>query len=290
MRQARHVVDGLDGDSRHGGAYYTIGLDPMTLPDTARSRARPSRPSASARAAARTSSRAALPNLAVRPTSRRHRARPRTRGTPWEDRGRIGFVAALVETTQQVLTSPPRFFASMPVTGGIGRPCSTAILVGYVGLVVAALYNCSLPAVVGSTFAGWTAAPSCGASCRCCRAASASSSQLIFAPVIVILGLFIVPGIVHLVLLLLGGRGSGFEATFRVVCYSEAAARRQHRPALRRRHRGPCTTMVLAIIGLSAAHGISRGTAAAAVLLPLVLLCCCCAGARPSSSAAWPRC
>jgi hypothetical protein len=37
--------------------------------------------------------------------------------------------------------------------------------------------------------------------------------------------------------------------------------------------------LVLGIIGLAAAHGIGKGTAAAAVLLPLVLLCCCCAGA-----------
>ena len=43
-------------------------------------------------------------------------------GTPWDDRARIGFIPALVETTQKVLTAPSSFFASMPVAGGIGGP------------------------------------------------------------------------------------------------------------------------------------------------------------------------
>ena len=58
---------------------------------------------------------------------RRHRAGRAARGgTPWERRSEIGFVAALVETTQQVLTGPDAFFRSMPVSGGIGRRWSTA--------------------------------------------------------------------------------------------------------------------------------------------------------------------
>ena len=37
-------------------------------------------------------------------------------------------------------------------------------------------------------------------------------------------------------------------------------------------------TLVLLVIGLSEAHGISRGKAAAGVLVPFVLICCCCVG------------
>jgi hypothetical protein len=36
--------------------------------------------------------------------------------------------------------------------------------------------------------------------------------------------------------------------------------------------------IVLLVIGLSEAHGISRGKSAAAVLVPFVIICCCCAG------------
>jgi hypothetical protein len=102
--------------------------------------------------------------------------------------------------------------------------------------------------------------------------------QVIFAPIFVILGLFIVSAIVHLFLLMLGGARRGFEATFRVMCYGEAAAVINIIPLCGGFVSG-IYYMVLAIIGLAAAHGIGRGTAAAAVLLPLVVLCCCCAGA-----------
>jgi len=212
---------------------------------------------------------AALESVLTRP-----QARPRT---PWEDRGRIGFVAALVETTQRVLTKPSDFFASMPVVGGIGSPLLYGILVGTLGVVVAALYREVFQALVGSTFAGLG-----GAELRrvvpIMMGGMSVVLQFVFAPVFVTLGLFIVTVIVHVFLLMLGGARRGFEATFRVICYSEAAAVINVIPLCGGVVSG-VYYLVLGIIGLSAAHGIGKGTAAAAVLLPLVVLCCCCAGA-----------
>src|SRR4029079_14418842 len=89
---------------------------------------------------------------------------------------------------------------------------------------------------------------------------------------------FVVAAIAHLFLLLFGGARRGFEAPFRVVCYSEAAAVINIIPLCG----GAISAvyyLVLGIIGLAAAHGIGKGTAAAAVLLPLLVLCCCGAGA-----------
>jgi hypothetical protein len=90
--------------------------------------------------------------------------------------------------------------------------------------------------------------------------------------------LFISAAILHVLLLLFGGAPRGFEATFRVRCYAEAASVIRLIPF--------CGTavffiyiLILLIVGLSEAHRIGRGRAAAAVLVPLVLLCCCCAGA-----------
>jgi hypothetical protein len=62
------------------------------------------------------------------------------------------------------------------------------------------------------------------------------------------------------------------------MCYSEAAAIINVVPFCGGAVSG-IYFLVLAVIGLAAAHGIGKGTAAAAVLLPLALLCCCCAGA-----------
>jgi hypothetical protein len=203
--------------------------------------------------------------------------RPRT-GTPWEDRGRIGFVPALVETTQKVLTRPSEFFAAMPVTGGIGGPLLYGILIGTLGVVVAAIYREVFQALVGSTFAGLG-----GGSGELQRVLPFLMGgvglvlQVVFAPIFVTLGLFVVAAIAHLFLLLFGGAKRGFEATFRVMCYSEAAAVINIIPICG----GVISAvyyLVVAIIGLAAAHGIGKGTAAAAVLLPLVVVCCCCVG------------
>ena len=205
--------------------------------------------------------------------------RPQPRpGTPWEDRGRIGFIPALIETTQQVLTRPSAFFASMPVTGGIGGPLLYGILVGTLGVVVAALYREVFQALVGSTFAGLGSSGELRRFMPFVMGGVGLVLQVVFAPIFVTLGLFIAAAIAHLFLLLLGGARRGFEATFRVMCYGEAAAVINVIPGCGGVIAG-VYYLVLAIIGLAAAHGIGKGTAAAAVLLPLVLVCCCCVGA-----------
>jgi hypothetical protein len=207
------------------------------------------------------------------------RDRPQARpGTPWEDRGRIGFVAALIETTQKVLTRPSEFYASMPVTGGIGGPLLYAVLVGTLGVVVAAIYREVFQALVGTTFATLQSSDEMRRIIPFLMGGMGLVLQVVFAPLFVTLGLFLAAAVAHLFLLLLGGARRGFEATFRVTCYSEAAAVVNIIPVC-----GGVLSfvyyLVLAIIGLSAAHGIGKGTAAAAVLLPLVLVCCCCVGA-----------
>jgi hypothetical protein len=123
--------------------------------------------------------------------------RPQPRpGTPWEDRGRIGFVAALVETTQRVLTKPSEFFASMPVRGGIGSPLLYGILVGTLGMVVAALYREVFQALVGSTFAGLGGSGELRRIMPAMMGGFSVVLQVVFAPVIVTLGLFIATVIV----------------------------------------------------------------------------------------------
>ena len=66
---------------------------------------------------------------------------PPPAGSPWERRDRIGFFSALIETTQQVLTQPSAFFRAMSPSGGVASPLLYAVVVGYFGAVVEALYN-----------------------------------------------------------------------------------------------------------------------------------------------------
>ena len=73
-------------------------------------------------------------------------------------------------------------------------------------------------------------------------------------------------------LMLVGGADKGFEATARVCSYAQASQLAQVIPFC-----GGLLSLVwsliLLIVGLSTAHGISRGKAAVAVILPVVLCC-----------------
>jgi hypothetical protein len=101
--------------------------------------------------------------------------------------------------------------------------------------------------------------------------------NLILGPVFIVVALFVSSGILHLALLALGGATRGFEGTFRVSGYSQAASIFNIIPGCGGLI-GLVYAIVLLVIGLSEAHGISRGKAAAAVLVPLVIICCCCSG------------
>jgi hypothetical protein len=183
---------------------------------------------------------------------------------------------ALVETTQKVLTGPSAFFASMPVTGGIGGPLLYAIVVGSLGVIVAAIYREVFSAQMPSPLVGMGAESALARVMPVFTGGVSLLLEVVFAPLLVTVGLFLVSAVVHLVLSLVGGARQGFEATFRVMCYSEAAAVINVIPFCG----SPLAAiyfMVLAVIGLAAAHGIGTGKAAVAVVLPIVLLCCCCA-------------
>lgn len=203
---------------------------------------------------------------------------PAAGATPWEERQRIGFVSALVETTQRVLTRPTEFFRAMPVTGGLGSPLFYGVIVGYVGVVASALYGAIFQAVVGPGLFGMPHRSELDRLLPYLQGGIGVVLQIVLGPLLVAVWLFISSAILHVLLLLFGGAPRGFEATFRVRCYAEAASVIRLIPF--------CGTaiffiyvLILVIVGLSEAHRIGRGRAAAAVLVPLVLFCCCCAGA-----------
>lgn len=197
-----------------------------------------------------------------------------TGGTPWERRRAIGFGSGLAETAQQVLTSPEAFFRGMPVTGGIGDPLLYGLIVSYVGVVAAAVYNAVFNVTLGSAFAGLSEYPELARFLPLLQGGAGLVLNLVLGPIVIAVGLFIWSGVLHLLLLVLGGGRRGFEATFRVIAYASTTNLIQIVPMCGGLI-GGVYGLVLAIIGLAAAHGDSKGKTAAAVLLPLVLCCCC---------------
>jgi hypothetical protein len=187
-------------------------------------------------------------------------------------------VTALVDTTQQVLLHPREFFTQMPVSGGVGSPLLYAVILGYLGLVATTLYGLVFNSLIGPSlhrfgprtadlerlqalFEGWVGAV----------------AQLVTGPLWIVVGAFVGAGILHVILLVLGGATRDFEATFRVVCYGHALNILAVLPF--------CGTflavgwwIVTATIGISVVHRTSTLTALCAVLLPVFVCCCCCLG------------
>lgn len=194
---------------------------------------------------------------------------------PWEDRDRLGFGNALVETTKRVLGEPVAFFRALSRSTGIGSPLLYAVIIGWIGVVAASFYSALFQSLVGSSMAGFGESPELVAALGFAQSWGGFFVQVIFAPMGLVIGLFIAAGVFHLMLLLLGGARRDFETSFAVVGYAQAPAILMLVPFC-----GSLVawvwSLVLYIIGLAEAHGISRGKAAVAVLLPLVLACCCC--------------
>ena len=196
---------------------------------------------------------------------------------PWERRQTIGFLSALIETTKQVLTQPSAFFREMPVTGGLGSPMLYAVIIAYVGLAASTIYNVVFRSVLTSSLSRMGGGGELERLAPFLEGSTSLIVNLVFGPVLIVMGLFISAGLFHLMLLAFGGATRGFEATFRVASFSQAASIFNIIPGCG----GLISlvyTLVVLIIGLSEAHQITRGKSAAAVLVPLLVICCCCAG------------
>lgn len=207
---------------------------------------------------------------------------PRASPRAWDQRHSIGFVPAFFETTREVLVRPTAFFRAMPVTGGLGSPLLYAVVAGWIGLAAAAFYQAIWVSIVGPAVLpfgldrgelafvlGWL------------ESWVGLVSQVVFGGVSVVISVFVGSGILHLMLLLLGGARRGFEATFRVVCFSQATTLLLLIPVFLVPFCGLAVVgwgLLLCVIGCAQAHEIGYGQALAAVLLPILALCCCCAG------------
>jgi hypothetical protein len=191
--------------------------------------------------------------------------RPATRtGPPWEQDGAL--VNRYIETAKGALLDPQTFFSNMRRQGGLGAPLTYGMLGSAVGLVIGFLIQMMLP--FGGAFGpmprdlGETTA-----------AAGGLVVGLVLIPVCVLLGLFIGSGIIHLILMLLGGARFGYETTFRVIAYTNGSTGPLAIVPFCGGLVGAVWGMILAIIGISRAHETTVGKAAAAVLLPIVLCC-----------------
>jgi len=193
-------------------------------------------------------------------------------GPPWEQRGSVELGQAIVGTVKGVLFEPDQLFARMKCEGGIVNPLQYALLVGGAGMFVGSIYNIIYQKVEGYPgFSGNHAIE------RLHLTGSGVASELMLAiflvPILVVLFTFIMSGLLHICLMILGGAAKSFETTFRVVCYSFGSAELFQVIPM-------CGWFIVIVwyaistsVGIAKAHEISTGKAVAAVLLPLMLCC-----------------
>ena len=177
---------------------------------------------------------------------------------------------------------PKAFFRAMPVTGGIGSPLLYAVIAGWIGLAAAAFYQAIWVSIVGpATLPFGLDSGELSSVLAWMESWAGLVAQVVLGGVSAVITVFVGSGILHLMLLLLGGARRGFEATFRVVCFSQATTLLLLIPLFLIPFCGLAVVvwcLSLYVIGLAQAHQIGYGQSLAAVLLPILALCCCCAG------------
>ena len=187
----------------------------------------------------------------------REAAGPPQEEPAWEQIGEKGVLRGIFQTIKDVLFSPSRFFRQMPVEKGIQMPLLFGVIMGTFGGLMPLWWNFLLSARVTGI-----------------RDVFSSTFFILYAlllPLFTAITIFVASGINHVCLMLVKGNKRGFEATFRVIAYSEAAYLWNIIPLL-----GGVIysfyTVVLYIIGLREVHGITTGRAALAVFIPLIVL------------------
>jgi hypothetical protein len=173
-----------------------------------------------------------------------------------------------------VLFGPGAFFEMMPVSGGFARPLVYALIAGSIGALFGAVYGFVLQMVLrGSIGALQPRHMGLGAF----QGTMGLVLQVVFAPVGVVIGVFVASAIYHVLLVLFGQAREEFEATFRVVCYAYAASLVAILPFCGSLI-GVFWSLALLAIGLSKAHKAGLGITIVVVIAPIIL-CACCTGA-----------
>lgn len=184
-------------------------------------------------------------------------------GPPWEQPG--AFFQRWLDTAKSILFDPQNGFKNVRRTGGIGAPL-TYYFVGAAPALIGYLLFSMLGMGMGMMGGGSDAVA--GAAIM----GGGMVGGLVAVILVYLVGFFILTGVVHLVLSLLGGAKHGYEATVRVFAYA-------HGSALPLAIIPPCAAiaglwaLVCEIFGLAEMQETTPVKAAIAIFSPLILCC-----------------
>ncbi len=185
------------------------------------------------------------------------------RAPPWENRSELGLWQGIYQTFKGVLFSPDKLFSTMTHKGGIKEPLAFGLLLGSIGSMFGFFWQFLMMSgslmALGKELMGHL------------------SMSLIFfviiiiSPLFVTIAIFLISAILHLLLLVVRGGKSGFEATFRVVSYSQATQIWGVIPFLGG-FIGFLWIIIVQIIGLREIHETSYLRVILALLIPVALI------------------
>ena len=187
-------------------------------------------------------------------------------GLPWDDRQQRGILRAFFDTLIMVLTKPAEAFTIMKREGGFGEPLVYAVVGGSVGAIVSFLFSLLLHSFGMFTDQRNPLGAMAGMGIG-------SIGFIILAPLAIVIVLFIVAGIVHLCLLIVGGANQSFETTFRVLAFTQGSTGVLQLIPVCGGVIGAVWGIVVNCIGLARAHETDTGRAVLAVMLPVIVCC-----------------
>ena len=188
-------------------------------------------------------------------------------GLPWEHRQQLGLFKAWFDTVSLLIAKPSEAFTMMRPEGGLIGPLIFGMIGGCAGTIVYILFQGLFQSIPGLS-AGYNSFEWFGLGLWGFLLVYAALTPLLF-----IVGFFVMGGILHLCLMLVGGANRSFETTFRVVCFTAGAANLFSMIPVCGGLIAFVYHIVLQCIGLSRAHQTTTGKAVIAVLMPLVLCC-----------------
>jgi len=181
----------------------------------------------------------------------------------WENRSELGLWQAIYQTIKGVLFSTDSFFRKLTFKRGMKEPLAFGLLTGSVGAMFTVFWQVLMMSgmwfPVGELIGGRF------------TFGLIFLIAIVFLPIAIAMGLFITSGIWHLFLLLLKGANNGFEATFRVVSYSQSVQVLALVPVIGGWISG-IWQLVIQIIGLKEIHETTYLKVILAFVIPIAAL------------------
>ncbi len=184
-------------------------------------------------------------------------------GAPWENRSELGLWQGIYKTFKAVLFSPEIFFRSLTFKAGIVEPLAFGTLVGSIGSMFGLFWQLlmwsGLVLTYGESIFGQF------------TIGVILLIIMVIIPVLWVAWIFVSSGITHLLLLIVRGGENGYEATLRVVSYSQATQVWSLIPFVGGTI-GWIWQLVVQIIGLRHIHRMSYLRVIVAFLIPVAII------------------